>query len=686
MMKQCPSCKRELSNKLIHCPFDGAVLEHKVCEDSLIGKLLDDKYCLQQKIGEGGMGTVYRATHVQMENTVAVKILHPHLAADSTAMERFRREARAAAQIHRPNAVAVTDFGVTKDDGTAYLVMEFLEGQVLRVRIERQGQLGYEETFHILDQACGAVHAAHSKGIIHRDLKPDNIWLVRSEGAMETVKVLDFGIAKLRAASDKANLTQKGIILGTPYYMSPEQGRGEELDPRSDVYSLGIILYQMLGGRVPFEGDSAMEVVVKHINEPAPPLRHLRRDIPKEVEQVVMRAMSKRREARQESAKQLAHEFELALSSAGLRDSLKSTDYLDPITGGRGRFAEVRQGENPESADPTKRFVAVRDTGSNEVTVSGSDATVAIGSGRQASAAKKTVSETPDFVFAEPTPAKQPPSPALDQPVTRRTPNKRMALYITGVVAITIALGVTIAVIISSGGVKPPRPPGPGPVIPPPNMVLVKAGAFKMGTMDPSMKAAGPVHEETVGDFYLDKFEVTNEEYQRFVAETQRKAPTDWPEGKFNPQKAKLPVVYVSWFDATAYAEWAGKRLPTEREWEYAARGTQDNLYPWGNEWSSRCSNSREDDIRQPVAVGSYNRGVSWCDVYDMAGNAAEWVADDFKPYPGSADKPEPGFKVFRGGSFKSPKEFLVTTGRWWDAPGQKLEYLGFRCAKDVKQ
>src|SRR5215468_6730700 len=135
MMKHCPSCKRQFSDKLAHCPFDGTALEKQSFPDSLIGKLVDDKYCLNEKVGEGGMGTVYRATHVQMEHTVAVKILHPHLASDSVAMERFRREARSAAQIRHPNAVAVTDFGVSKEAHIAYLVMEFLEGEDLRARI-----------------------------------------------------------------------------------------------------------------------------------------------------------------------------------------------------------------------------------------------------------------------------------------------------------------------------------------------------------------------------------------------------------------------------------------------------------------------------------------------------------------------------------------------------------------------
>src|SRR5499427_9396063 len=167
-MKQCPVCKRELSDELDYCPFDGRSLTGLDQSDGLVGTLLDDKYRLDAKIGEGGMGTVYRGTHVQMEHTIAVKILHQHLASDQTAVERFRREARAAAQIRHPNAVAVTDFGVTRKEGIAYLVMEFLEGGDLRRKIKREKRLDCSEAILIMNQACAALNAAHEKGIIHR--------------------------------------------------------------------------------------------------------------------------------------------------------------------------------------------------------------------------------------------------------------------------------------------------------------------------------------------------------------------------------------------------------------------------------------------------------------------------------------------------------------------------------------
>ncbi len=317
-MKQCPACKREMKEHLLFCPFDGQALVSTPAQDHFVGSTLDEKYRIEEKIGEGGMGKVYRAVHIHMDNTVAIKILHPHMASDATALERFRREARAAAHIRHPNAVVVTDFGVAKDSGIAYLVMEFLEGIELRAKIKEQKQLDYEESFHIVQQTCSALQAAHAKGIIHRDLKPDNIWLLASEEGMARVKVLDFGIAKLKSSADTGTLTQQGMIVGTPFYMSPEQCKGEELDARSDIYSLGIILYEMLTGQVPFQAATPVGVVLKHANEPPRPPRELREGIPVTVQDVILRALKKLPEERQESAIQLAQEFEIALYQGGI--------------------------------------------------------------------------------------------------------------------------------------------------------------------------------------------------------------------------------------------------------------------------------------------------------------------------------------------------------------------------------
>jgi len=665
-MKQCPACHKELNEHLQFCPYDGQPLITKVRRDSLIGTTLDGKFVLEEKIGEGGMGKVYRATHLRMKHTVALKILHPELSSDEIALERFRREAQAAVLIHHPNAIAVTDFGVTNDTGMAYLVMEFLEGLELREKINREHQLGYEETFYITYQTCLALQAAHAKGIIHRDLKPDNIWLLRTEDGMEQVKVLDFGIAKLLSNAEENQLTQQGMIIGTPYYMSPEQCRGEELDARSDIYSLGVIIYEMLTGRVPFKATTPMAVALKHNSEPPPPLHDLRPDIPPSIEEVVLRALGKRRRDRQLSALALSQEFQLALYKADidlkfLGSNTMSSAYPTTQMMNISPIPPLPAGINPPNSAEGARPVEFR---SDEV----SDSSVM------------------------PMP-RETPTPYGPQPSNGVFPisadNRK--LYLLAGAAALILLAVVIAVILiltqrAVPVVSETKPPIATDLPLPAGMIRVPGGSFMMGTDDADAEPESkPAQAVTVQDFFLDINEVTNEEYQKFVNDKKYQPPSHWKNGEFPPGEARLPVWYVSWYDAKEYAQWAGKRLPTEAEWEYAARGSGNLKYPWGNDWSPRFSNSKEDNQDKPKAVGSYPKGHSWCNINDLAGNVAEWVEDEYRLYPNSTVKPEqPGFKVFRGGTYKLSKNFLVSWVRYYVQPEKKFDYIGFRCAKDA--
>lgn len=270
-------------------------------KDPLIGQTLDEKYHLEERLGAGGMGTVYRARHLLMDRPVAIKVLHPQFVENEAARARFQLEARAAVLLHHVNAVSVTDFGQTAD-GLVYIVMELLEGRTLREILGKEAPLETARATSIMLQASAAVAAAHQAGIIHRDLKPSNILVTQSAAAPAVVKVLDFGIAKLAADilddEDASAVTLPGTPIGTPRYMAPEQYEGRDLTPAADVYSLGVILYEMLTGMTPFSGASPVEIAIKHAqHEPLPP-REIVATIPEDVERVVLHALEKRADAR----------------------------------------------------------------------------------------------------------------------------------------------------------------------------------------------------------------------------------------------------------------------------------------------------------------------------------------------------------------------------------------------------
>lgn len=316
-MKICPKCGTEYENANTLCPADGTVLQKE--GDDLIGQTLAGKYRIDERLDEGGMGTVYRATHVLMEKLVAIKVLHPALAADEKIVQRFTREAKAASRIYHPHALTVTDFGES-ENGIVFLVMEYLRGRTLKDVIRSDGPLPLPRAAEIIRQVCGALEAAHAEGVVHRDLKSDNIML-EEVGADkgDWAKVLDFGIAKIKESTGEIDpgLTAPNLIIGTPQYMSPEQcSQASEIDSRSDLYSLGIILYEMLVSHVPFTGDSPTGIMLKHLQEAPPSILEERQDLPPALARVVARALAKRPEDRF----QTAGEFREAVSLAVLGD------------------------------------------------------------------------------------------------------------------------------------------------------------------------------------------------------------------------------------------------------------------------------------------------------------------------------------------------------------------------------
>ena len=278
-MKICPVCSTEYADDVKFCPNDGQTLRSAAPANNLVGQVIADRYHVVKKLGEGGMGQVYLAEHVKMGRRSAIKVMNPSMVHDPDAVARFNREAANASRINHPNVCAIYDFGETPD-GLIYLAMEFIEGEPLTDVLERDGALPLPRATAIFLQTAEALQAAHDLGIVHRDLKPDNIMLTGRKGGGDTVKVVDFGIAKA-VGGDQAGqkVTKTGLVVGTPEFMSPEQIRGKPLDARSDIYALGIVAFEMFTGKLPFQGRNAQEMMIARLRSQPIPIRQYRPDV-----------------------------------------------------------------------------------------------------------------------------------------------------------------------------------------------------------------------------------------------------------------------------------------------------------------------------------------------------------------------------------------------------------------------
>ena len=301
----CKACGKAVPQGSRFCPYCGAKLEPDVeTGKTLIGQTIAGKYAIEARLGSGAMGNIYKGVHLDLGKPVVIKVLHPHLIADETQVKRFKREAKAASLLNHPNVVMIHDFGYTSS-GLAYIVMEYIEGDDLRKILFSEGRLAPLRVIRISEQVLSALAEAHAAGIIHRDIKPENIMLTHTITGEEIVKVLDFGIAKLQdmtVAGAEGFKTATGTIFGTPEYMSPEQITGKKLDPRSDLYSFGITMYEMLTGVLPFEGEGLLDIARQHLKESPPSIRERVPECPPELEAFVMKLLEKRPEARWSSA------------------------------------------------------------------------------------------------------------------------------------------------------------------------------------------------------------------------------------------------------------------------------------------------------------------------------------------------------------------------------------------------
>lgn len=323
-MKTCPQCGNSYENAVTFCQRDGEVLEESA--EEMVGRVLDGQYEVESFIARGGMGTLYLARHILLGDRVAIKMLKPDMRSNAEWLRRFQREGRAARRFRHPNAVTVYDLR-TGADGLTYMVMEYVEGHSLDKELKRRGRFTPAEAWGILEPIVSALEAAHAQGVVHRDLKPENVMINHTAAGAQQVKLLDLGIAKLHdvaetQAGDGAALTIAGQILGTPYYMSPEQW-GEpsrdgnaEIDGRADIYSLGVIYYELVTGEKPFVGHSLAELRQAHVSRHKPPLNEVAGGVPAELARALERAMAKDRADRPATAGILAAEIRAALSSS----------------------------------------------------------------------------------------------------------------------------------------------------------------------------------------------------------------------------------------------------------------------------------------------------------------------------------------------------------------------------------
>lgn len=744
-MKECQVCKACYPDDVSSCPKDGTATTH-----TLPGApVLEGKYHLEYRLGQGGMGIVYKARHAYLKTQLAIKVILPDLVGnDPQLVTRFRQEALAAAAIRHQNVVSVTDYGVI--DGTVpFLVMEYVEGESLHDLLARKGKLTPEEALELLSAVCAGVGAAHQQGIVHRDLKPLNIMICKDKPSMShAVKILDFGLAKIKSGELLGSFVQAQTtgLMGSPYYMAPEQWADEEPDSRADVYSLGVMFYQMVSGDVPFKGSSIPAIMKKHISDPAPTLSAGGVDASPELEAALAHALAKDPKKRTPSVEALVNELSNAIRPKATGSISKSTQalpassvrilskpplsnvFVDNVAVGKTRETGELLLEGLQSGNHTLRVThegfqdwlgdVVCDGGPKEVLAElrrlGEDMNSAQPQSG-ASSPQPVLSEYATVVNTKGTSDKMvhtvqqnwSPGTIITPDGTVFVPKKRasgLLLGIGGLFAVLLvgALGFGIAyysgVIGGAANVASPATPSPAldePVVA--DLVFIPGGTFMMGRND-GPEQERPAHPVTVESFEMDRTEVTNREYYQFVRETgYRPVPAHWVNDRPLPDQMKMPVRFVNQDDVKAFAEWRSKRdgvtyrLPTEEEWEYAARsGSKNYLYPWGNEFDPKCAVT-EKETTEPEAVGTASCPNEW-GVVDLIGNVFEWTSSKPSLYPGNKGKikesKEPRFMV-RGGSAyrKSSGEFGITSTYRLDVEATTRDKeLGFRLVTQRKQ
>jgi len=716
--------------------------------------ILDGRYQLEKRLGQGGMGVVFKGRHIFLKTLHAIKVILPDLVGnDPNLATRFRQEALAAAAIRHQNIIAVTDFGVVR--GTMpFLVMEFVRGKSLQEIMAEEGAMPPLRVFELIQPICAGIAAAHRQNIVHRDLKPLNVMIQDGVPVNEGAKILDFGLAKIKSGELLGSFiaAQTTGLMGSPFYMAPEQWSDEPPDARVDIYSLGVMLFQMLSGEVPFKGSSIPAIMKKHLTQDVPSLASRGVDVPPQIEAVILHAMAKEPKRRTASADQFVDELRAAMAAASA--TLKRT----------GETAEIDPGKTIVSAPPPAQptFIAKGSTTAFDP-LAGTISAASLEQeqqkrlfaqrelAREAEAKRKLAEEEEQKRKAEEQ-EREAERKHLEELVAQQTkvleeklnqlastmapkiaaagsesaqfhrsgiatvgessfpaisdvtlvPKKRSYLpLVLGLCLVLSAVGVGSFLIIRSRAVTPARPTKPNTPNAPdapikPDLIEISGGAFQMGRND-GPPGESPAHAVSVNTFAMDRTEVTNAEYAQFVRDTNHAPPEHWGSVKPPVGQESLPVSNISYDDAVVFAEWRSKRdnvpyrLPTEEEWEYAARnGDKDNLYPWGNTWQSGRAATQESGVGAAQPVGTYPQGMDRWGVQDLVGNVWEWTSSKVSLYKGNpARLPalQEGWIVIRGGCYASltkGDQPVSSTLRNWEPPNFKNPFLGFRLVRSV--
>jgi formylglycine-generating enzyme required for sulfatase activity/predicted Ser/Thr protein kinase len=606
------------------------------------------KYEILEEIGRGGFAVVYKARDPDLDRIVALKVLHPYWTEDPSFATRFHQEARAAANLRHPNIVTVYETG--EAEGRLYIAMEYLPGRTLQDLLKAQGTLSLERALPVLEQLADALDCAHGQGVVHRDVKPSNVVVEETERGMQAT-LMDFGLVKVMAGS--AALTSLGTLLGSPEYMAPEQAdpeRAADIGPATDHYALGIVAYQMLTGRVPFPGNTPATLNA-HEHKSVPRPRSLCPSLPRAAERALLRMLAKSPDDRFVSANAFV---------AQLRQALLSSQ--------RTRVPGWAWG-----AGVAGLFLVIL---------------AALGVAL-APRLLRTISTTPEIATGQPmeVPTEMPAQTSTGTPTGEPTPEPSLTSTVEPTERLTPLVHDTWT------------RPVDGMM-----MVYVPAGEFLMGSTEGDDDER-PVHTVTLDAFWIDQTEVTNAQYRGCVEAGDCEPPSrrkSYTRDEYYGNSAydDYPVIHVNWYEARTYCEWAEAHLPTEAEWEYAARGPQGFVYPWGDDFDGTRLNycdancerhltdeDVDDGYADTAPVGNYPSGSSWCGALDMAGNVREWVADWYGDYTSERQVNPTGpssgvYRGLRGGSWLDLQNYARCACRFWDHPDYWYVYAGFRCAR----